>query len=194
MHGGLCCTSGLSASAALLYPSKRDANGGVGGGDTGVTAARSRESDAERVSLRERECGWVCGHLCVWGVSMATCQGCVWSREIERGREKDETRRKLSLVKGWGGEWDKLMGKVGLPPPLCLPLPPYQPSTVYFLQPWQASFSLSLSHISNSVPLQGNFKACRVCVLCHMGGFLGNNQVHKTHLRKSPRHHRFLLT
>lgn len=34
---------------------------------------------------------------------MATCQGCVWSREIERGREKDETRRKLSLVKGWGG-------------------------------------------------------------------------------------------
>lgn len=55
------------------------------------------------VSERERECGWVCGHLCVWGVSMATCQGCVWSREIERGREKDETRRKLSLVKGWGG-------------------------------------------------------------------------------------------
>lgn len=41
---------------------------------------------------------------------MATCQGCVWSREIERGREKDETRRKLSLVKGWGGGWDKLMG------------------------------------------------------------------------------------
>lgn len=62
MHGGLCCTSGLSASAALLYPSKRDANGGVGGGDTGVTAARSRESDAERVSLRESvgECVGIC--------------------------------------------------------------------------------------------------------------------------------------
>lgn len=43
----------------LLSPSKRDANGGVGGGDTGVTAARSRERDGERVSLREREreCG-----------------------------------------------------------------------------------------------------------------------------------------
>lgn len=193
MHGGLCCTSGLSASAALLYPSKRDANGGVGGGIQALPL-----QDRERVMLsvclweRERESVGECVGICV-------CEAFPWQpvrgvfgpgREGERKMRRGENYPLLRV----GGEWDKLMGKVGLPPPLCLPLPPYQPSTVYFLQPWQASFSLSLSHISNSVPLQGNFKACRVCVLCHMGGFLGNNQVHKTHLRKSPRHHRFLLT
>lgn len=150
--------------------------------------------------VSEREKVWVSvwAFVCVRRFHGNLSGVCLVPGDRERERERWETRRKLSLVKGRGGEWDKLMGgggegKVGLPPPLCPPLPPYQPSIVYFLQPWQASFSLSLSRISSSVPLQGNFKACRVCVLCHTGGFLGNNQVHKT-LRKSPRHHRFLLT
>lgn len=35
---------------------------------------------------------------------MATCQGCVWSREIERGREKDERRgENYPLLRVGGG-------------------------------------------------------------------------------------------
>lgn len=88
MHGGLCCTSGLSASAALLYPSKRDANGGVGGGDTGVTAARSRESDAERVSLREREWVSVWAFVCVRRFHGNLSGVCLVPGDRERERER----------------------------------------------------------------------------------------------------------
>lgn len=86
----------------LLYPSKRDANGGVGG-DTGVTAARSRESDGERVSLRERVWVSVWAFVCVRRFHGNLSGVCLVPGDRERERERWETRRKLSLVKGRGG-------------------------------------------------------------------------------------------
>ena len=88
--------AGSSGFPPLLSLSKRDANGG----ERGCSRYRCKTRSERQKDEREREY--------VWGVSMATCQGCVWSPETARngGEERDERRGEnypsLRVRGGWG--------------------------------------------------------------------------------------------
>lgn len=108
-----------------LSPSKRDANGGKRG-------YRRYRCKIERGGKgREKES--VC--VCVWGVSMATCQGCVCSPEMvreRRGGERDERRGEnyplLRVRGGWEKEIMEGRGEGGI----VSPHPPHATSYCLF--------------------------------------------------------------